>query len=156
RRDVERPRCVRLLDRDVDRPQPRPVHPHVRHQVPPGVRHGDVHRLADLGGLLLSSGNDPAGVGESNHGRSFVLGCVLASNIGACLTGARRPVPPSASAPEPSPRRAPPPASPLPVPPAQAKPSRPAPAVRRPPSPALPPAPAAPAAAAPPAPERSA
>src|SRR6266513_3518826 len=47
-RDVERSRSVGLLLRDIDTAQPGPVHANMRHDVAAFVRHGDVHRLADL------------------------------------------------------------------------------------------------------------
>src|SRR5579863_5467208 len=61
-RDVESPRGIGLLDRDIDAPQPRSIHTHVRNQVAALIRNCNVHGLADFFGLLFSGGNHPARV----------------------------------------------------------------------------------------------
>ena len=75
--DVEGPRGVGLLDRDVDRAEPGLVHADVGDEVAAGVGDGDVHRLADLGGLLLGGVDDAAGVFEGDHSRCSVWFWVL-------------------------------------------------------------------------------
>ena len=65
--DVEGPRGVGLLDRDVDRAEPGLVHADVGDEVAAGVGDRDVHRLADFGRLLLCCFDDPLGVFECDH-----------------------------------------------------------------------------------------
>lgn len=66
RRDVERLRGPGLVDRDVDAADPGAVLPDVGDEVAAGVDDGDVHRLADLIGLLLCGGDDASGVFEGD------------------------------------------------------------------------------------------
>src|SRR5207302_9455703 len=57
--DVKGARSERLLDRDIDAPEPRTVHPHVRVEVAPFIAHRDVHRLPELSSLLPRCGYEP-------------------------------------------------------------------------------------------------
>jgi len=50
--DVEGPRRVRLLDRNIDAPDPRIVHADVRDEIAAGVSDRDVHGLADFRGAV--------------------------------------------------------------------------------------------------------
>src|SRR6185436_18415231 len=67
RRQIERARRVRLVDRDVDAADPRAVHADVGYEVAAGVDDGDVLRLADLVRALLGGGRHAARVLE-RHG----------------------------------------------------------------------------------------
>src|SRR6516165_5162976 len=58
--NIEGPRGVGLLNRNIDAPDPCTVHPYVSHQIPSLVSHRYVHRLSDLGRFLLGNRNDPA------------------------------------------------------------------------------------------------
>src|SRR4051812_33145954 len=57
RRNVECARGERLIDGDVDAAQPRFFHTNEGFQVASFVDDGNVHRLADVFGLLFSSSN---------------------------------------------------------------------------------------------------
>jgi hypothetical protein len=59
---VERLRRPRLVDRDVHAADPGAVLSDVGDEVSTGVDDGDVHRLTDLGGLLLSGGDDATSI----------------------------------------------------------------------------------------------
>jgi len=80
-RDVKRPRGVRLLDRDVDRADPRVVHADVGDEVAAGVGDGDVHGLTDGSGFLLSGGDDAAGVSEGDHGNLSKMGVLNVASV---------------------------------------------------------------------------
>src|SRR5690606_26493166 len=73
RRDVEGLRGPGLVDRDVDAADPSAVLADVRDEVAAGVDDGDVHGLADLGGLLLGGGDDATCVFEVDGGHDFSL-----------------------------------------------------------------------------------
>ncbi len=60
-RHVERPRCSRLLDRNINAAQPGTVHPSKRHQIVAGVHNSNVHFRAQLPGAGHRSVNDGLG-----------------------------------------------------------------------------------------------
>src|SRR3954447_6939846 len=93
RRQVERPRRERLVDRDVDAADPRAVHAHVRDEVAAGVDDRDVLRLPDLARALLSGGRHAAGILE-RHGslRHRCRACHRSFSL--CVRGWWAPVPP--------------------------------------------------------------
>jgi hypothetical protein len=66
-RDIERARGPRLVDRDIDAPDPRLIHANVRDKIAAGIDYGDVHGLADFFGLFLGGRNDSACVLKGNH-----------------------------------------------------------------------------------------
>ena len=88
---------VGLLDRDVDAADPRVVHADVRDEIATGVGDGDVHGLADLGGLLLSGGDHSLGVSESKHVGSPIM---TRAYVSTCDRGGdQHPVRPLATSP---------------------------------------------------------
>jgi len=60
--DVEGTCGEGFVDRDVDAADPRTVHPGVADQAAAGVDNGDVHRLGEFTGLVLTGRDDAAGV----------------------------------------------------------------------------------------------
>src|SRR5271165_6006490 len=89
--DIEGARGVGLLDRDVDRTDPRAVHAHVGDEIAARVSDGDVHGLADLGGFFFGGGDDAARVGEvygfNGCRHAFLLGARGIKAAGLNTTG---------------------------------------------------------------------
>src|SRR6185437_9974697 len=67
RTDIERPRCVSLLDRDIDASQPCAIHANMSDQVAARVRDRDVHRLTDFFGFVFCRSNNPSRIFQTNH-----------------------------------------------------------------------------------------
>ncbi len=58
RGDIKGPGRVRLIDGYVDASNPRSIHSDMGNQVPAFIRYRNIHRLADLDGLLLCCQNN--------------------------------------------------------------------------------------------------
>src|SRR3984957_9595303 len=93
--DVEGARGVRLLDRNVDAAEPSSIHADVSDQVTAFIGDGDIHWLADFGGLLFCGGNDAAGVFERNGWHTFQCKRIhLVEGCGKTRWQAKPPAPP--------------------------------------------------------------
>src|SRR5262245_27206129 len=66
RRDIESARGPCFLDRNIDAADPGSVHPNVSHQISTGIGHRDIHRLADLSGLLFRCGDNSTRIIKSH------------------------------------------------------------------------------------------
>jgi hypothetical protein len=73
-RDVKRARRPGLIDRDVNAPNPRTIHPDMRNQIAARVYYRDIHRLLNFPSFLFGGGNDSPCVGKRNHRRSSKQG----------------------------------------------------------------------------------
>src|SRR2546430_2664249 len=92
RGDIKSPRRPSFVDRNIHASNPGVVHPHVRHQIAAGVHYRDVHRLADLLGLLLSSGDYSPCVSKRYHTSPPATKLARGGNgiIGSCDPSSRR------------------------------------------------------------------